>query len=230
MKDIFLVDADDTVLDFHGASAIALRAAFEGSGIEWREEYLSLFKKINTGLWEALERRELTRRELMERRFHIYLAHLGLTECDGDEFNKIFLQHLATHPLYVEGAREFLRALNQMGSVYIVTNGTAWIQKSRFDIAKLWDCAKEVFVSDLIGYDKPAREYTDYVLSHIPNFEKDRAVWIGDSLSADIRAANEASITSIWFNPNKKAATGITPDYIAYSFEEALQTINKINE
>ena len=29
MKNIFLVDADDTILDFHGASALAIRLAFE---------------------------------------------------------------------------------------------------------------------------------------------------------------------------------------------------------
>ncbi len=230
MKDIFLVDADDTILDFHGASAIALRVAFEESGIAWKEEYLAQFKQINGGLWEALERKELTRKELMERRFHVFLAHLELTQYDGDEFNRIFLNHLATHPLYIEGAEEFLRTLNEMGRVYIVTNGTAWIQKSRFDIAKLWDYAKEVFVSDLIGHDKPAKEYTDYVIKHIPQFSKERAVWIGDSLSADIKAAKEGDITSVWFNPHKKASVGeIRPDYVAESFEEILQTLKSIN-
>ncbi len=230
MKDIFLVDADDTILDFHRASAVALRAAFEGSGIAWKDEYLAQFKKINGGLWECLERKELTRKELMERRFHIYLAHLGLNEYDGDAFNQIFLQHLATHPLYIDGAQDFLRILNDMGRVYIVTNGTAWIQKSRFDIAGLWEYAQEVFVSDLIGHDKPAREYTEYVFSHIPQFEKEKAVWIGDSLSADIKAANEAGITSVWFNPNKKVAIGeALPDYTAEGFEEILRTLKSIN-
>ncbi len=230
MKDIFLVDADDTILDFHGASAVALRVAFEKSGIGWKEEYLSQFKRINGGLWEALERKELTRKELMNRRFYVFLAHLGLTQYDGDGFNKIFLEHLATHPLYLEGAKEFLRTLNAMGRVYIVTNGTAWIQKSRFDIAGLWDYAEEVFVSDLIGYDKPAKEYTEYVTAHIPRFSKEKAVWIGDSLSADIKAAREGNITSIWFNPNKKTVTGeMRPDYEAKSFEEILQTLKSIN-
>ena len=71
MKNIFLVDADDTILDFHGASAIALKTAFIESGMAWKEEYLTEFKRINGGLWEALERKELTRAELMDRRFHI---------------------------------------------------------------------------------------------------------------------------------------------------------------
>ena len=51
MKNIFLVDADDTILDFHGASAIALKTAFLESGIAWKDDYLSEFKVINAGLW-----------------------------------------------------------------------------------------------------------------------------------------------------------------------------------
>ncbi len=227
-KDIFLVDADDTILDFHGASAIALKNAFEKSGISWREELLTEFKKINGGLWEALERKELTRKELMERRFHIYLGHLGLAGINADAFNGEFLTHLATHPLYLAGAENFLDKLNQIGRVYIVTNGTAWIQKSRFDIAKLWDKALDVFVSDLIGYDKPAKEYTEYVFSHIPDFDEGRAVWIGDSLTADVKAANEANITSIWYNRHKKELIGeIRPDYIATDFGEILAILTE---
>ena len=230
MKNIFLVDADDTILDFHGASAIALKTAFVESGIAWKEEYLTEFKCINGGLWEALERKELTRKELMERRFHIFLTCLGLDTIDADAFNKIFLTHLATHPIYITGAQEFLAEIRKLGRVYIVTNGTAWIQKSRFDIANLWAKAEDVFVSDLIGFDKPAKEYTDYVLSHIPNFSTENAVWIGDSLSADIKAANEAHITSVWYNRHKKTATGeVVPDYAFENFDEILAFLQEIN-
>ncbi len=220
MKNIFLVDADDTILDFHGASALALQYAFDKSGIAWQETFLAEFKKINGGLWEALERKELTRKELMERRFHIFLSHMGLKGVDGDRFNALFLDYLATHPVYLEGAQIFLQKLGELGRVYIVTNGTAWIQKSRFDIAKLWGYAEDVFVSDTIGFDKPAKEYTQFVIEHISDFKRENAVWIGDSLSADIQAANEAGITSVWYNRHRKTPIGIQPDHIVESFDE----------
>ena len=230
MKNIFLVDADDTLLDFHGASAIALKTAFIESGIAWEDRFLSEFKVINVGLWEALERKELTRKELMERRFHIFLKYMGMDSIDADAFNQIFLKHLATHPIYIDGAQEFLTELRRLGRVYIVTNGTAWIQKSRFDISNLWSYAEEVFVSDLIGFDKPAPEYTQYVINHIPDFCVENAVWIGDSISADIKAANDAKITSIWYNRHSKTLTGnILPDYTFVNFEEILTFLQKIN-
>ncbi len=230
MKDIFLVDADDTILDFHGASKLALKAAFSSSGIKWKAEYLPVFREVNDGFWQALERKELTRAELMERRFPSYLARLGLHEVDGAAFNQRFIEHLATHPIYMEGAETFLRELGKLGRVYIVTNGTAWIQKSRFEISGLNGYATDVFVSDKIGFDKPAKEFTDYVLAHIPNLALERAIWIGDSLSADVQAANQANMTSIWFNPRHKKGNGkSSPTYESDNFKDILQIIRGIS-
>ena len=231
MKDIFLVDADDTILDFHGASALALQKAFEENGITWSKEYLDKFRTFNASLWEALERKELTRDYLMDMRFPMFFAHLGMSEVDGKAFNQRFLHFLSTTPIYLNGAQEFLTKLGEIGRVFIVTKGTAWIQKSRFTLAKLYDYAENTFVSDLIGVNKPAKEYTDYVMAHINDFDKARAVWIGDSLSADIKAANDANITSIWFNPHEKVVSGgVVPDYMAKDFDEVLKIIQNFND
>lgn len=229
MKSIFLVDADDTILDFHGVSAVALKIAFEESGIVWREEFLPAFKKINGGFWEALERKELTRKELMERRFPYYLSYLGLENVDGAAFNEKFISYLSTHTVYLQGAEAFLKTLNGMGRVFIVTNGTEHIQRSRFSLSNLYSYAEDVFISDSIGCDKPAKGYTDYVIEHINGFEREKAVWIGDSLSADIKAANDAGITSVWFDrAEKPPEKEIKPDYIAKNFEEVLEILRKI--
>lgn len=229
MKDIFLVDADDTVLDFHGASERAIEAAFLRNGVAWKAEYMTVYRTLNDELWKALERKEITREWLMEQRFPIFLRHLGL-DADGAAFNRVYIEHLSTHPLYLEGAQEFLTKLGALGRVFIVTNGTESIQKSRFDISDLWSYAEDVFISQTTGYDKPAKGYTDYVAAHIKGFDVGKAVWIGDSLSADIKAANEASITSIWFNPHgKKISSVAKPDYIAANFEEVLTILQTIN-
>lgn len=225
MKDIFLVDADDTILDFHASSALSLKLAFDAVGIGWETRFADVFKAVNDGLWTKLEERKLTRKTLIDTRFSIYLNTLGLP-LDADEFNRRYLQALATHPIYVDGAEGFLKELNTLGRVYIVTNGTLRIQKSRFEISKLYGYANDVFVSDAIGYDKPSPKYTEYVLSHIENFDKARAVWVGDSLNADIKSANEAGIDSVWFNPSGKPKKGdTTPTYEAKTFAEILKIL-----
>ena len=225
-KDIFLVDADDTVLDFHKSSDLAMKYAFSALGIAWKDEYMQSYRVFNAGLWEALERKELTREVLMENRFPWFLKTLGLNEVDGKKFNEAYLEYLSTKPLYIDGAEEFLKTLRTLGRVYIVTNGTEWIQRSRFTVANLWQYADDTFISQVVGADKPAKAYTDFVMAHIPNFDKERAVWIGDSLSADIKSANDAGITGIWFNPKRLPVSNkATPDYTVESFTQIFELL-----
>lgn len=225
-KQIFLVDADDTLLDFHGSASEALKKAFDGSGVPWQDEFASVYKTLNESLWQALERKELTRDELMNTRFHRLLDRLGLSEVSGDQFNEIYLKYLSAHPRYLDGAQEFLQKLNRMGAVYIVTNGTRWIQHSRFDIANLWQYAKAVFISEDVGADKPDKRYTDYVISKIEGYTAEKSIWIGDSLTADIQAASDAGIQSVWYNPHKKPLIGnVTPTYIVDNFAKILKIL-----
>ncbi len=231
MKNIFLVDVDDTILDFHGVSGAALRVAFQENGVEWQEELERAYRAFNASLWESLERKELTREELMRERFAWFFKKINREEVDGYAVNRSFIAYVSQNPAYICGAEEFLAKLSQMGRIFFVTNGTESIQRSRFDIARLWEKAENTFISQRVGFDKPAKEYTKYVIAHIMNFDKERAVWIGDSLSADVKAAKEANITSIWYNPYKKEANnGILADYVAVNFEEILQILQKINE
>ena len=226
-KDIFLVDADDTVLDFHGSAMQAIQGAFKALNLQWKTEYDEIYKDFNAKLWESLERKEITRAELMHTRFTRFLAHINV-EADGEDFNRRYIEYLSTHPQYLNGAQEFLRYLQSQGRVYIVTNGTEYIQKSRFSIAKLADYCDGIFISQTAGADKPDKRYTDYVIERIVDFDSARAVWIGDSLSADIKAANDAQIDSIWFNPKGKSYAGeIKPTYDVRNFAQIIEILQK---
>ena len=225
--DIFLVDADNTLLDFHKSSVLAICGAFESLGLECPDEYLQKYSVFNESLWQRLERKELTREELMKNRFIWFLQELGLTQIDGAEFNQKYIEALSTRPVFIDGAEEFMQKLREKGRLYIVTNGTEYIQKSRFDILDLWNKVDGVFISQTAGADKPDKKFTDYVLARIKDFSIDRAVWIGDSLSADIRAANDANIASIGYNPEKTmlAENAPTPTYIAENFQKILSIL-----
>ncbi len=226
--EIFLVDVDDTVLDFHRASAEALQKACSACGVVWEERFEKAFRAFNGSLWAKLERKEITRDYLMNNRFILFFKELNMPEVSGEQFNGVFLDHLANTPIFFDGAKEFLTTLAKYGRVYFVTNGTAWIQKSRFDKCGLWGYAKETFVSDTIGYDKPSPLYTEYVTSRIEGFSKEKAVWIGDSLSSDIQAANEAGIDSVWFTKNGKLPEkGAVPTYVTSTYEEILKTLTR---
>ena len=224
--DIFLVDVDDTILDFHRASKEALEKACKACGIVWEERFESAFRQFNGSLWASLERKEITREYLMNNRFILFSKELNMPSVSGEEFNKVFLNHLASTPIFFEGATEFLKTLRKQGRVYFVTNGTAWIQKSRFDKCGLWGYAEATFVSDTIGHDKPSPLYTQYVIDRIDGFKKERAVWIGDSLSSDMQAAKDAGIDSVWFKgKGNLAKNGVIPTYTAQSYAEVLKVL-----
>lgn len=224
--EIFLVDVDDTVLDFHRASFEALKTAFAACGVEWQERFGQEFRRFNAALWQRLERKEITREYLMNNRFILFFEDLGMSEVSGRQFNEVFLNYLANTPIFFDGATEFLKKLGKHGRVYFVTNGTAWIQKSRFDKCGLWAYAVDTFVSDAIGYDKPSPLYTQHVIDRIDGFQKEKAVWIGDSLSSDIKAANDAGIDSVWFSPVAKSTiSGVSPTFTARTYAEILDRL-----
>ena len=64
-----LLDADDTLLDFLGAEAAAIKSVCEKYNIAYSEEIRSAYSGINLALWKKLEKGEITRQEIQLRRF-----------------------------------------------------------------------------------------------------------------------------------------------------------------
>ena len=60
-----LFDVDDTLLDFHAAQDQALDQLFTSVDIEPTATVKHAYATYNQGLWEKLERNEITRDELM---------------------------------------------------------------------------------------------------------------------------------------------------------------------
>ena len=58
-----------------------------------------------------------------------------------------------------------------------------------------------IFLSEIIGFAKPMKQYFDYIFSKIEGFDKKSALMVGDSLESDIAGAVTAGIDTCWFNP-----------------------------
>ena len=70
------------------------------------------------------------------------------------------------------------------------------------------------------------KKYFDYVLAHIPGASTENCLVIGDSLSADIKGAQNAGLDSLWYNPNRKANTlPIPPNFEAASYEDIVRIL-----
>ena len=169
MKNIFLLDVDDTLLDFHRAEREQVIATLAEHGIAANESTADLFHVINDSLWKKLERGEITRDKLVVERFEILLGKLG-AKGDAKSLSLSFFEGMPRRAYAMTGAEEFLRKLGSRGRVYAVTNGAKALQRRRIASAGLAPFFTDIFISDEIGFNKPSAGYVNHVLSHIPDF------------------------------------------------------------
>ncbi|MGE6312779.1 YjjG family noncanonical pyrimidine nucleotidase [Bacillus cereus] len=215
-----LFDVDDTLLDFQKAEKIALRMLFEEKGLLLTDEIEDRYKKINKSLWDSFEKGEIARNEIINTRFSILFKEYG-EEVDGILFENNYRSYLEEGNQLMQGAFEFINQIQSKYDLYIVTNGISKTQDKRLRNAGLHSLFKDIFVSEDTGFQKPMREYFDYVFERIPNFASEEGLIIGNSLSADIKGGYVAGIDTCWFNPEKKSNDSeIMPTYEVHNFEE----------
>lgn len=215
-----LFDVDDTLLDFQKAEKSALRMLFEEKGMSLTSEIEAQYKKINKSLWTAFEEGKINRDEVVNTRFSILFKEYG-EEVDGILFENNYRSYLEEGNQLMEGALRFINQIQSEYDLYIVTNGISKTQDKRLRNAGLHALFQDIFVSEDTGYQKPMKEYFDYVFERIPNFVPEEGLIIGDSLSADMKGGYVAGIDTCWFNPERKLNdSGIIPTYEVHNFEE----------
>lgn len=200
---ILLFDIDDTLIDFAAVEKNSLKKVFFENKTELTDNILSTYKSINNKLWRMYERGEKRLSDILTERFYKTFEIFGIN-ADGAAFNKRFLELLGENTIAVRGAAEVLNAVYGKYKIYAVTNGIADVQKKRLknvDFYKYFDC---LFCSGDVGFQKPSMEYYSYVLSHIDEFEREKALIIGDSPSTDLAGGVMLGIDACWYNPSGK--------------------------
>ena len=215
-----LIDIDDTLLDFGWAERAAISQSYRDYGIEPSEANIARYSAINISQWEAMERGELDREQVLIRRHEIFFKELGV-EIPLQEFEDHYRSLLGVGHCFIEGAEALLEYLYPKYDLYIASNGVAETQYSRMASAGIGKYFKEVFISETTGYHKPEREYFDYCFARMKDFDPAKTLIIGDSLTSDIRGGLNAGIKTCWFNPKgKEGNSHIKPHYEIRSLEE----------
>lgn len=221
-----LFDVDDTLLDFGAAEREALRMLFEEQNIPLNPEIEAHYKKINQGLWQSFEEGKLDRDEVLNTRFLILFKAYD-QEVDGALLEKSYRRYLEEGKQLVNGAFELITDLQNQYDLYIVTNGVSKTQYKRLLASGLHPLFKDIFVSEDTGFQKPMKEYFDYVFTRIPNFDVKQALIIGDSLSADIKGGQLAGLDTCWLNPEMKPNNiDIVPTYEIQKLEELYRILS----
>ena len=213
IKTVFL-DIDDTLLDFHRAEALAIRTALTRFGIEPSDENVRRYSTINRSCWESFEKGEMSRESVLTTRFDMLFLEMGVN-FSPDEAQRIYEYELGSYHFYIDGAREMLEEIYKDYDLYITTNGISVVQTRRIADSGIAKYFKDIFISEEIGFNKPQKEYFDFIFDKIKGFDKESAIIVGDSLSSDILGGINARIKTCWYNPKGLPTKGgVTPDYI----------------
>lgn len=223
-----LFDLDDTILDFKRCEKEALILSLKEFDIDPSEEIISTYSSINESEWKKFERGETTTAILKVERYKRLLEHFHIQK-DYLLLSKTYEINLSKFYYFIPGAKEMLDTLKGKYHLFLVSNGIKHIQLPRLEGASLFPYFDKVFISEEIGYSKPNQKYFDAVFSQIPFFKKEETLIIGDSLTSDIKGGNDASITTIWFNPHHKKGN-IIPTYEVHNHQEFLNILENINE
>jgi 2-haloacid dehalogenase len=193
-------DADGTLFDYNLAEAIALQKAFELLSLQFEARYLDIYREINGGLWQALERQEIKPDVLRVRRFELLLEALELSGIP-DELSAAYIEQLALSAELMDGAYEVLQTLHKTSPIAIVTNGLQAVQYSRLEHSSIRDFISELIISKEVGAAKPSATFFDAACARTGHPPKTDVLIIGDSLTSDMRGGVDYGIDTCWYNP-----------------------------
>lgn len=200
VKDI-LFDLDDTLFDFHADERVALEKTFAELGIHLDNAVCARYSEINQAQWKALELGEITRAQVKLRRFEQLFEELGQEKELADRAALLYPKRLAEDFHFMEGAPELLEKLGGDYRMFLVSNGNLSVQEGRLEKSGIGSYFSGIFISEVLGAEKPDRRFFDLAFAQIKNFDPAQAVIVGDSLSSDIKGGNNAGVRTIWFNP-----------------------------
>lgn len=212
MVEFLFLDLDDTILDFQKAEHIAISKTLAEFGFPGDAEVLRRYSVINKAHWEALERKEMTRDEVVVGRFRVLFREYGI-DVDARRVADRYEENLSVGHWFLPGAPEALESLSRRYKLYLASNGTARVQAGRLKSANISHYFQQIFVSQEIGANKPDILYFQRCFDRIPGFDPARAMMVGDSLTSDILGGIRAGIATCWVNPHHKDSGSVTPDH-----------------
>ena len=228
IKTVFL-DLDDTILDFKKGERIALVRTFEKIGVQYDEAIIKRYLEINLECWQALERGEMTRDQVLVGRFEKLFSELSV-DYSATLAQDIYEELLSKEHDFLPGGKELLEAFRKSGKykLYMATNGIPTVQKPRISDSGVGEFFEGIFISEEIGYAKPDKRFFDKCTEMIDGFKREETIIVGDSLSSDIMGGINAGFLTCHFNPQDKPYGKIKPDYKIKNLSELIPLLDNI--
>lgn len=223
---VLLWDIDGTVLNFLAAEEVGIRKCFELFGLgECTDAMMADYSEINTKYWKLLERGEMTKPEILVKRFYEFFSKYNLDCSVAEEFNKQYQLELGETICFNDNAYELIEYFKPQFKQYAATNGTAIAQHKKLTLSGLDKLLDGFFISDEIGFEKPSVEYFKFVFEKLEEqlgpVKPEEVLIIGDSLTSDMRGGVNAGIKTCWYNPlGKENTSGLKLDFTIENLNE----------
>ena len=215
-------DLDDTLIDFHANSRVALAMTYDRFGLSEAfatpAEWIEVYERHNRDLWELYSRGEVTKPYLRRQRFIRPLTLDGRldparVEDMVVELDTYYLDSMAAQDKTVEGARELLEQLRSRGyTIGILSNGFKQVQHRKLVSARLDNLIDIVVLSDDIDVNKPDRRIFDYAMDRAGSAVCPASnLMVGDNPATDIAGALGAGWRAALFDPDGSKRDVVDP-------------------
>ncbi|MBQ9932953.1 MAG: YjjG family noncanonical pyrimidine nucleotidase [Ruminiclostridium sp.] len=215
MFDVILWDVDGTLLDFPAAERQSLLDAFAHFDLgPCPEDRVARYSKLNASYWKRLERGEITKNELLPGRFQEFFQQEGIHFDRYWDFNDFYQLRLGENATPQDDSWALVASLRGRVKQYAVTNGTKVAQDIKLDRSGLAELLDGIFISEVVGAEKPDPAFFAPVFQAMGPVDKGRVLMVGDSLTSDMQGANNVGIPCCWYDPKDKPL----PDHLRIDF------------
>lgn len=202
-----IFDLDNTLYDYDAAHEHAFGAlcAFAGNTLDLSEaDFRTVYREIMDeqisragGEYAAIHNRMI--------RFQMILERLGKPILYAPEMADMYWGAFLDACQPVPGVRETLESLRSAYTIGIGTNMTADYQFRKLQILGLLDLIDFLVSSEEVGAEKPARKLFA-VCAEKAGCDAGACLFVGDSLTHDVRGALNAGMEAVWLSANPAPA------------------------
>ncbi len=230
-SDLF-IDFDDTLYDTRGNAVVSLSEMFEyfqlGRYFDDPQFFYSEYWKTNVELWDLYAKGEITRDFLIVERFRRPLSFGKSLEPTREfclEVSDKFLEFCGNKSGLVEGAMDLIKYLKSKGyRLHICSNGFHEVQYKKLRACGLLEFFDTIILSEDAGVNKPDIRFFEYALQKT-RAVKSQTLMIGDNLSTDIKGAQNAGISTMYFNRKGSPAEMQNIDYEIHNLKEIMNIL-----
>lgn len=243
---VILWDIDNTILSFDAAEKAALNKEFEEFELgEFNDEMLQRYVSINRKYWQALERGEITKPEVLVGRFKEFFKLYNLPAEKAAAFNERYQDLLGDTICFHDDAYNIVKDFKGKVLQCAASNGTKVAQVKKLKNSGLDQLFELIFISEDVGAEKPSIDFFDKVLTDASTWLRENeatclesngvyrgelkpseVIIVGDSLTSDILGGNNAGIKTCWYNPKKLVNDmNVKVDYEIQDLHEVMRLI-----